>query len=112
MNLSAAQPTLEAERTVIVAAYILHLVGAVTGVASIIGLVLNYVRRGRYGELSDSHHNWMIRSFWWAILWLVIGFVLRLIVIGWAVMGVTMLWYIYRHVRGLISFVNGQPLPV
>ena len=50
-------------------AYVLHLVGAVAGLTSIVGLIINYVKRDGYDEVFDSHHAWMIRSFWWAILW-------------------------------------------
>ncbi len=102
---------MERERTVIVIAYALHLFGAIAGLPSLIGLVLNYARRGHYGALSDSHHSWMIRSFWWAVLWILIGWVLSLVFIGWAILGLAWLWYVYRHVRGLIAFLNGQALP-
>ena len=47
----------------------LHLVGAVAGLTSIVGLIINYVKRGGYDDVFDSHHAWMISSFWWALLW-------------------------------------------
>ena len=59
----------------------------------------------------DTHHTWMIRSFWWALLWGVIGIVTIVIVIGWAILFVVWVWYIYRHVRGLIALLNGEPMP-
>jgi uncharacterized membrane protein len=91
-------------------AYVLHLIGAVAGVTSIIGLVLNYARRDRYG-VWDTHHRWMIRSFWWGLLWGVIGWCLVFVVIGWAILGIAWLWYIYRHIRGLIAIANNDPMP-
>ena len=109
--MSATGTSIESERTVVIIAYALHLFGAIAGLPSIIGLILNYVRRGRYGELSDSHHRWMIRSFWWAIVWLVVGWATIFIFIGWVICGAAWLWYLYRHVRGLISFLNGEQMP-
>ena len=53
----------------------------------------------------------MIRSFWWALLWGVIGIVTIIILIGWAILFVVWVWYIYRHVRGLIALTNGEPMP-
>lgn len=101
----------EQDRTLVLAAYVLHLVGAVAGVPSLIGLLINYLKRGDCAEPMASHHRWMIRSFWWALLWVVLGAVLTLLVIGWAVMGLAWLWYLYRHVRGLIALVNGDLMP-
>lgn len=75
------------------------------------GLILNYVRRDQGDYVQDSHHRWMIRSFWWALIWLVIGFITSVIFIGWIVCFLAWAWYIYRHIRGLIALVNGEPLP-
>lgn len=101
----------DSERTMVLAAYVLHLFGAVVGITSLIGLVLNYVYSGRYDDVGDSHHRWMIRSFWWAIFWSIVGWVTTLLVVGWVVLFAVWAWYIYRHVRGLIALVNGEPMP-
>ncbi len=53
----------------------------------------------------------MIRSFWWAVLWTVIGCITLWAGIGWVVLGLAWLWYVYRHVRGLIALANGEPMP-
>lgn len=109
--MSVERTSVESERTLVLVSYVLHLVGSIAGVTSIIGLIVNYVKRGQYDELFDSHHAWMIRTFWWAMLWVVIGCITVLILIGWAILFVVWVWYIYRHVRGLIAFLNGQPMP-
>lgn len=98
--------------TIALVAYILHLVGAITGLTSIIGLVINYVRRGDDGAMIDTHHTWMIRSFWWALLWVVIGIATYVIIVGWFILALTWIWYVYRHVRGLIVLLDNRPMPV
>jgi len=100
----------DSDRTLAVFAYVLHLVGAVAGVTSIVGLILNYVRRDRYG-VWDTHHRWMIRSFWWGVVWAIIGWCLLFVGVGWLVLGILWLWYVYRHVRGLIALANNEPMP-
>jgi uncharacterized membrane protein len=110
--MNAVATSVEADRTFTLASYVLHLIGAVVGITSIIGLILNYLKRGTSGEALDSHHTWMIRSFWWAILWSVIGFITLVIGIGVAILVITWIWYIYRHVRGLIALANGEPMPL
>lgn len=100
-----------AEQTLVTACYVLHLVGAILAVPSLVGLVLNYLKAGDSGALLGSHHRWMIRSFWWATLWLILGYVTVLFAVGWLILGLTWLWYVYRHIRGLISLANGEPMP-
>ena len=101
----------EADRTLVLVCYILHLVGAVAGVTSIIGLVINYLKRGEPDGFFASHHSWMIRSFWWALLWVVIGGILTLVLVGWVILFVAWVWYLYRHVRGLLALINGAAMP-
>jgi uncharacterized membrane protein len=109
--MSVERTSLESERSLVLVAYVLHLVGAIAGITSIVGLILNYVRRNRWDGPYDSHHRWMIRSFWWAILGIVIGCITIWLLIGWVILFVVWVWYIYRHVRGLIALVNGEPMP-
>ena len=98
-----------------IAAYILHLLGAITGILSIVALIINYVKRGDDGAVMDSHHSWMIRSFWWAILWCLLIGASYLVVIGFAVGWIGFLivwiWYVYRHIRGLIYLADDKPMP-
>ncbi len=103
----------QSTRTMALAAYVLHLFGAIAGLPSIIGLIVNYLSRGSdsYGDAAATHHRWMIRSFWWALLWLVIGVLTSWLLIGWVICGIAWLWYVYRHVRGLVALVNDDPLP-
>jgi uncharacterized membrane protein len=110
-SMSIERSTVEGDRTLAVVAYALHLFGAVVGIPSIVGLIVNYVKRDGYDELFDSHHAWMIRSFWWAILWCVLGIVTFVIGVGIAILFLVWLWYVYRHVRGLIALINGEPMP-
>ncbi len=109
--MSMSGTRVESERSVVLIAYVLHLVGSVAGITSIVALILNYVRRGQYGGVYDSHHRWMIRSFWWAILGIVIGCITVWLLIGWVILAVVWVWYVYRHVRGLIALVNDEPMP-
>ena len=109
--MSIERSSVEGDRTLAVVAYALHLFGVIAGIPSIVVLIINYVKRNDYDELFDSHHSWMIRSFWWAILWCVLGFVTLVIGVGFVIFFLAWLWYIYRHVRGLLALLNGEPMP-
>lgn len=98
-----------------IAAYILHLLGAITGILSIVALIINYVKRGDDGAVMDSHHTWMIHTFWWAILWCIIIAISYFVLVGFIVGGIAFLiiwiWYVYRHVRGLIDLTENKLMP-
>jgi hypothetical protein len=85
-----------------------------TGWPSIIAVIINYVKRNEVrGTFLDSHFSWQIRTFWWSLLWLVIGGVLTLVLVGWAILGLTGLWILYRIIRGWLALMsrNAMPMP-
>lgn len=100
----------ESERTFVLVAYVLHLAGGILAVPSIAGVVVNYTKRGEADELFATHHSWMIRTFWWAVLWILLGWLTKLFYVGYAVLGLAWIWYLYRHVFGLIRLANGDPM--
>lgn len=109
-----SQSEVSDQRMLVLISYILHLIGSVTALPSLIALLINYVRRSAMAPF-DSHHSWMIRTFWWTVLWLILSGLLVFLVItapfGWLIGGIAWLWWIYRHVRGLIALLNNSALP-
>lgn len=87
------------------------------GLLSIIPLVINYSKRpDTQGTMVYSHHTWMIRSFWWFVIWMVVGGVLFATFIGipvaWLVWTVAWLWKAYRLIRGFIAINSNDAVPV
>src|SRR5215217_878376 len=57
------------------------------GWPSIIAVIINYVKRGdARGTWLESHFEWQIKTFWYAVLWsvliFIIGLPLTLVIIG------------------------------
>jgi uncharacterized membrane protein len=85
------------------------------GWPSIIAVILNYVKRDEVrGTYLDSHFSWQLRTFWYALLWVVIMGLLIMTLIGIPVamlVGVAIgIWVIYRIVRGWLALVEGKPV--
>lgn len=102
------------DRTVMHVLYGLHTVAPFTlWSLAVIALIVNYVRRGDERDpLYLAHHDYMIRTFWWAVLWLAVSSPLWLLLffpgaIAWTVVGA---WYLYRCIRGWVRF-NDHRLP-
>src|SRR5512137_2674694 len=69
--MSASEPIPSSrEFTFVGIAYGLHVTGLFLMWPSFIGIVLDYVKRGDVeGSFLESHYNWLIRTFWWSLLW-------------------------------------------
>ncbi len=87
-----------------------------TGWPSIIAVILNYVKRSEVrATWLDSHFSWQIRTFWFALLWLAIGGVLFVTVIGipfaLALWFGTGIWVLYRIIRGWLALSAQKTVP-
>ena len=81
-------------------------IGSFVGsVPSIVAVVLNYVKRAdARGTWLFSHYRWQIRTFWYALLWLVLATLMIVSLVGipfgiGALVGLT-IWLVYRIARG------------
>jgi len=91
----------------------------VFGWPSIIAVIINYVKRGdARGTWLESHFTWQIRTFWFAMLWACIigvaGFLLAIVLVGFAIwiVGLFILgvWAVYRIVSGWLRLQSRQPM--
>jgi uncharacterized membrane protein len=97
-------------------------VGAfVFGWPSIIAVIINYVKKGEArGTWLESHFRWQIRTFWYALAWVVlivlVGGALTLVLVGFAILWVGLfllgVWAIYRIARGWLALRDRRPMPV
>ena len=92
------------------------IIGAfVFGVPSIIAVVINYVKRGEArGTFLESHFRWQIRTFWFALLWCVIGAMMFVTFVGISLAVMVFLaagvWVIYRIARGWLALRDRKPM--
>jgi uncharacterized membrane protein len=110
--------------------YALHAFAIVVGVAgsptvigsfvgslpSIAAVILSYVKRGdARGTWLESHYRWQIRTFWLALLWVLIAVVAALTVIGIvltiAIFVALTFWLVYRIARGWLRLQDHRPMP-
>jgi uncharacterized membrane protein len=109
--------------------YALFAIAAIVGIAGhglligaplftilgVVGVVIAYVCRGdARGTWLESHVGWLIRTFWWSLLWNVVGWIFAATIIGlpvaWVVWVATTLWVLYRVVKGYLRFHGSEPV--
>jgi len=89
--------------------------GFVGSLPSIIAVIISYVKRGgARGSWAASHFRWQIRTFWFALLWLLLGILLIVTLVGAPVglgmLALVTLWLIYRIARGWMRLADRQPM--
>lgn len=105
-------------------AIVIGIAGSATVIGSFVGslpsiaaVVLNYVKRGEArGHWIDSHYRWQIRTFWYALLWVVVCALLAATVVGipfaLLALAVVSIWLVYRIGRGWLRLRDRQPMYV
>jgi uncharacterized membrane protein len=116
-------------RTVAHIVYALHTVAIIVGIAgtatvigsfvgglpSLAAVLLNYLKRSEARSTwVASHYRWQIRTFWFALLWALVGWGLIFTIIG-AVVGIPILialtlWLLYRIGRGWLRLRDRRPM--
>ena len=140
--MSATEPVPSSrEFTFVGIAYGLHVTGLFLIWPSFVGIILDYVKRGDVeGTMLESHYTWLIRTFWWSLLWggAILAGMLAVIVpnalliadlarsgnylaIPWSIifaavlggigLSVVWFWVVYRLIRGVLRLSDGRPAP-
>ena len=91
--------------------YILQALAFVVFVTAVIGLIVNYIKQDDVrGSWLESHFRWQKATFWYGLLWIVIGISTTWIFIGYPVLAGVIIWLIYRIARGWIYLVDGKQM--
>ncbi|WP_322996189.1 hypothetical protein [Castellaniella sp.] len=92
--------------------YILQAVGFfLGGIPILVGIIINYVKRADVqGTIWASHFRWQIRTFWFSLLWAIIGGLLLFVAIGGLVLLANAVWTIYRAVKGWLYLNDGKAM--
>jgi len=91
--------------------YILYLVGIVIGITGLIGVIIAYVNRNDAPDWLETHYQFQIRTFWIGILYMLIGTILTVILVGYLVYLFVVIWLIVRCIKGLKSLDTKEACP-
>ena len=102
---------LQSEKTLTTIIYALYAASLLVGITAIVAIVMNYVKKDDVvGTFLESHYRWQIRTFWYGLLWAVLGVLTFLLVIGWFILIVSGIWFIYRIVKGWLRLNDDKAM--
>jgi uncharacterized membrane protein len=91
--------------------YALYAASFLIGITAIAAIVMNYVKKDDVaGTFLESHFRWQMRTFWFGLLWGVIGVLTMMILIGWPILIANGIWIIYRIVKGWLNLNDNKPM--
>ena len=103
----------EALKKLTMVIYALQAASFVIGITALVAVIMNYIKKEEVaGTWLESHFRWQIRTFWFGLLWSIIGFITSFILIGFVVLLVDALWIIYRIVKGWLNLSDNKPMYV
>lgn len=91
-------------------------IGSFVGsVPSIVAVILNYLkRRDARGTWLESHYRWQIRTFWFAIAWVLLAALLFVTVVGiplaFGILLFVTVWLVYRIGKGWLRLLDRRPM--
>jgi uncharacterized membrane protein len=106
-----AQPPIISNHGLVATVYILYLVGFITGITVLIGLVIAYLQRRTKDQVAQSHFQFQISTFWIGLLYSVVGLLTIQFGIGALILIWWIVWTVVRCVKGLLLLNKGEPVP-
>jgi len=102
-------------RTICLVAYGLFALGFLTSgllaFATIAAVVIIYVKRpDAAGTIYATHFDWLMNTFLWSLLWLFLSFLTMFLLIGWLGLVATVVWVLYRLIKGFLALMDGKPV--
>ena len=91
--------------------YFLYLASVIFGITGVIGVVMAYINRSDAPPWLQSHYQFQIRTFWIGALYMLIGFALSAVLIGFLVLLFWAVWLIVRSVKGMKSLDQKEAHP-
>ena len=79
--------------------------------AGLAAAVMAYVNRSDADEILKSHYQYQIRTFWIGSLYISISVLLTLVLVGFALIPLVMIWNLFRGFKGLKALESRQPMP-
>jgi uncharacterized membrane protein len=90
--------------------YILYFVAYFVGITAIVGVIMAHVQKGSGNAMLESHYDFQIRTFWIGLLYVIVGFVLMLVLIGWLVWAWWFIWSLIRNIKGILALNENRPI--
>ena len=103
-------PPAVSDTTIAFVIYVLYFLGYFTGITAIIGVIVAHVKLGTGDAMLDTHYRYQIYTFWIGVLYLVVGTILLIVLIGFVVYAWWFIWSLIRNIKGTLLLNENRPI--
>lgn len=105
------QAELDAAKTITTIVYALQAIAFFLGITFIAAVVVNYIKKEDVqGTWLASHFDWQIRTFWFGLLWSVLGMLTAIFLVGYFILFANAIWIVYRIIKGWLRLSEGKEM--
>jgi len=98
-------------KTVATVVYALQVAAFFVGITAIVSVIIAHIKIGESrGTWLESHFRWQIRTFWYSVLWGIVGALLIVVMIGYLILLGLLVWNIYRIAKGWLRLIDGKSM--
>jgi uncharacterized membrane protein len=91
--------------------YVLLLASVLVWPAGVVGVIIAYVYKEDAPLWLQSHYRLQIRTFWISILYILLGMLLLVAVVGYVILLFWLVWFLVRCIKGIRYLNRGQAYP-
>lgn len=88
--------------------YGLYFLGFFIPITSIVGVIMAHVcySNSANDKVVNSHYSYLQRTFWWGLIWVILGTALAIVYVGYLVLAGWVVWTVYRIVKGFVAWTG------
>jgi uncharacterized membrane protein len=90
--------------------YLLYGASYFFGVSALVGVIIAHTKVDDADPMLRSHYQFQIRTFWIGLLYLTIGSLLCIVLIGIPILVWWFVWSLIRIVKGIMAFNEHKPI--
>jgi uncharacterized membrane protein len=109
-QLSQTQRPIVSDDSLALIVYLLYGAGYFFLIPAIAGVIIAYIKADDADPVLRSHYQFQIRTFWIGFLYITIGFVLSVVLIGIPILAWWFLWSLIRIIKGITSVNEHKPI--
>lgn len=109
-QLSQTQRPIVSDDSLALIVYMLYGAGYFFLIPAIAGVIIAHIKADDADPVLQSHYQFQIRTFWIGFLYITIGFVLSVVLIGIPILAWWFLWSLIRIIKGITSVNEHKPI--
>ena len=104
------RPPAVSDTQLALAVYVLYLAGFFTMITALVGVIIAHAQVDKADDMLRTHYRFQIRTFWIGLLYVVVGALSVIVIVGIFILLWWFIWTLVRCVKGLLALNENRPI--